>query len=391
VKIAILGYGAEGRAAEAWLRRHEPAAELTVIERYDGEDLGGVDLAVRSPSLPPRKIVGAKRVTTGTQIFFQHCPAVIVGVTGTKGKGTTASLLTAILRRAGRTVHLVGNIGQPALSVLDEVAAEDVVVYELSSFQLWDLAVSPHVAVLTPIEADHLDVHVDMADYLAAKANIVKYQTVNDVVIYDATNERAAVIAAQSAGRQVAYPTENFEYELPVPGAHNRRNAEAAVLVAAELGVTDMATIQAGLLDFTGLPHRLEQVRELDGVRYVDDSFAAASPALKVAVAAYEAPVILIAGGFDRGLQNAAEIATYLNGAANVKQVLLIGQTAPALAVGLTKPHEIMPTLDMAVGRAHELATVGDVVLLSPGAPSFDMFKNFAERGEKFKEAVDEL
>ncbi len=391
MKIAILGYGVEGKAAEQWYKKHMVDAEVVVLENYQGEDLSSYDLAVRSPGIPPNKIQGEVEVTSGTIEFFRHCPAPIIGVTGTKGKGTTASFITAILRRAGRTVHLLGNIGAPALATLDQVKAEDVVVYELSSFQLWDLGQSPHITVLVPIELAHLDMHGDMANYLAAKAHAVEFQTAADTVIYDAGNKLATELAARAPGQQLAYPTAEFAYDVALPGAHNRRNAEAAVLAAGQLGVNDPEVIQAGLLDFRGLPHRLELVRERNGVRYIDDSISTAGSSLRVAVESFAAPIILITGGYDQQLGNAADLAATINRAGSVRYVILTGQTGPLLAPHLEVPHEVVPEIARAVPRAAELAEAGDIVLLSPAAQSFDAYKNYAERGEKYQEAVNAL
>ncbi|MCL2095217.1 UDP-N-acetylmuramoyl-L-alanine--D-glutamate ligase [Candidatus Saccharibacteria bacterium] len=362
------------------------------MEKYDGEDLSGYDLAVRSPSVPPYKIVGARQVTSVTREFMERCPAVVVGVTGTKGKGTTASFVASILEAAGRRTHLLGNIGEPALDALDEVRADDVVVYEMSSYQLWDVEKSPHVAVIVPIEEAHLDVHRDMADYVGAKANIVKHQGANDVVIYDRTNRLATEVASRSAGEKIGYPTEGFDYEVGLLGAHNLRNAEAAVRAVEVLGVTDRAVIQKGIADFKGLPHRLALVREVDGVEYVNDSISTTLTSLRAAILeSFDKPLVLIVGGVDQGMGMEAELAKVMDNP-KVKMVLLIGQTGPKIAAELEKlgkAHEVVGTMGAAVTRAREVAESGDVVLLSPSAPSFDMFKNYVERGEKFMELVN--
>jgi UDP-N-acetylmuramoylalanine--D-glutamate ligase len=412
VKVAILGYGVEGKSAERYLKLHEPSAELTVfkdladITKLNLEDF---DMVVRSPSVNPHGLRSdSSKVTSGTQIFFDKCPAPIIGVTGTKGKGTTCSLIASILRAAGYTVHLVGNIGVPALSELDKVKPSDLVVYELSSFQLWGLSKSPKVAVVLRIEPDHLDVHDGFNDYIKAKENIVANQTAGDLVVYYAGNKISAQIAQKSLAKKLAYPSEKgakieghnllFSEQiicstdtLKLPGAHNLENALAAVSAIYNMPNIDSGAIEKGLSSFTGLPHRLELVCEQGGVKYYDDSYSSATPATEVAVRAFSGPVVLIAGGYDRGLDY-TELGQFLSSCKNLKKALLIGQTKDKIAAGLVPGlAEKFNSLELAVRRAHEIATAGDTVVLSPGCASFDMFENFSDRGEQFQKLVKEL
>jgi UDP-N-acetylmuramoylalanine--D-glutamate ligase len=304
MKVAIAGYGMEGEVnlkywqklgAEVVIFDEQavpsyplPAGVETVLGPDALQNISGFDLVVRTAGLAPRKITTASKLWSGTREFFDKCPAPIIGVTGTKGKGTTASFIHSILTAAGKKSWLVGNIGEPALSILDQVSPDDVVVYELSSFQLWDLEKSPQVAVVLMIEPDHLDVHKDMQEYVTAKAMIRKNQGSNDICIYHPTNDYSRQIALAGGSPETAhryaiaedgqvYVKENtfFVQDHPIcstdavqlPGVHNLENACAAIS-AARVFTTDDAAIERGLRAFEGLPHRLKLVRMLDGVSF---------------------------------------------------------------------------------------------------------------------------
>lgn len=427
MKIAIAGYGQEGAANyKYWKAKGDtvtifddktpsmplPEGAQAICEPSATTRISGYDLIIRTAGLSPAKLPLGAKTWSGTREFFEKCPAVIVGVTGTKGKGTTSSMITEILRASHRTVHLIGNIGTPAIETLSSIKADDIVVFELSSFQLWDLEQSPHIAVVLGIEPDHLDVHVSYENYVAAKANIAAHQKEDDLLIYHAHNDMSALIAERSPGRHISYGAggivtvrDGFFYYgdnklcatsvMQVPGAHNIENACAAI-AAVWPYVEDPEIIARGLRHFTGLPHRIEKIRTLDGVSYYDDSFSSAPRATVVAVQAFTAPTILILGGYDRGI-DLLPLARALAQTPNIKKILCIGATREKLASVLTVANETRyEVLDSTqfpdiIKRARELATPGDVVLLSPGAASFDMFKNFTERGEKFKEIVMNL
>ena len=408
MKIAIVGYGVEGKASYDYWNTTEN--ELTIIDERDAIDapegtrkvlgadaflsLDGFDLVVRSPGIDPRKLPYGNRLWSATNEFFAKCPAPIIGVTGTKGKGTTCSLITSILRAAGRTVHLVGNIGTPALQELPKIRPDDIVVFELSSFQLWDLKRSPHVAVVLMIEPDHMNVHKDMDDYVAAKSNIATNQTVDDTIIFNRNNQLSKQIAAASKGKKVEYPfaIDEFTASIKLPGAHNQENAAAAIAAVRGFGVGDDA-IRQGLSAFEGLPHRLEKVRELDGVTFYNDSFSSAPSATVAAVKSFTQPEIIIVGGTDKGA-DFSELHTALQEATNVKMVILIGEIRHKLADILHDiNYEISDVRTMAevVSVARSYAASGDVVIMSPACASFDMFKSFYDRGDQFREVVKSL
>ena len=229
MKIAIAGYGVEGESSFRYFSQDKsnqitivnettpevpiPSGVASIIGENVFEKLQDFDLVVRTPGLSPHKIKTNGKVWSGTNEFFDKCPATIIGVTGSKGKGTTASLIASILEEAGKKVWLIGNIGKPALDVLKDVQPEDYVVYELSSFQLWDLEKSPHIAIVLFIEQEHLNVHKDMAEYVAAKANITKHQTATDLLIYNKSNKYCSEISSNSRASLIGYQDQSTAHD----------------------------------------------------------------------------------------------------------------------------------------------------------------------------------
>ncbi len=412
MKIAIAGYGAEGQSSYRYYT--EKGDDVTIVtnrvsEQYPipegakaivGDDafeqLQAFDIVLRTPPMRPESIVTNGIVWSQTNEFFAKCPAPIIGVTGTKGKGTTASLIASILRAAGKTVHLVGNIGEPALTALPTIQSSDIVVYELSSFQLWDAKKSPHIAVVLMIEPDHLDVHTDMEDYLAAKANIAKYQVDGDTIVYNRNNRHSAFIAESSQNpsiTKIPYPFDisDVSASLQLPGAHNIENASAAIAAVREY-VTDPAIIKQGLAAFTGLPHRLKFVAEKAGVNYYDDSIATTPGSAIAAMNSFHEPKVLILGGSDKGADYQAVVDT---AKATGTTVLAIGQTGQRIyqlcqMAGVAAEYEA-GTMPEVVAHAAQLATQGSVVLLSPASASFDQYKSYSDRGDQFIAAVEGL
>ncbi len=428
MKVAIAGYGLEGKAnLRYWQGR---GAEVTILDERRVEDapagvivkngpeafndLSPFDMVIRTASLNPIKLSSAKKVWSATNEFFAECPAPIIGVTGTKGKGTTSSLIASILRAAGKTMHLVGNIGVPALDVLASIQPEHVVVFEMSSFQLWDLKKCPHVAVVLMIEPDHQDIHANMDDYVQAKANIRRNQVAGDICIYHPTNELSKLVAHVSgvsvplrygvAQDGACYVKDSAFYirdqiicsttELRLVGQHNIENACAAISAAWEY-TKDTNAIAQGLRSFDGLPHRTKLIREVDGVKYYDDNYSSAPGAAVAAMKSFTAPEVLIMGGYDRGLDY-TELASAIKAQSNIKRVILMGQTRRKIAGLLDAAgcHDIYELSDESglrpiVERAHVIAAPGDVVIMSPACASFDMFKDFADRGNQFIEIVE--
>jgi UDP-N-acetylmuramoylalanine--D-glutamate ligase len=433
MKIAIAGYGVEGQSNYVYWAK-DPSNELTIVDERAPEaipnlpegasvrsgtnvfsQLDDFDMVIRTAGLAPYKIHTNGKVWSATNEFFARCPAPIIGVTGTKGKGTTSSLIAAMLEAAGKKVWLVGNIGIPALDVLERIQPNDIVVYELSSFQLWDVEASPHIAVVLMIEQEHLDVHRSMEEYVGAKANIARWQTQNDVVIYTAENQYARSIAEASSavaipvpGTASAHLTDNdtqFAYgetvvapvnALTLPGAHNVQNALAAIAAAWQI-TQDKAAITTGLTSFKGLPHRLAYVATVNDVAYYDDSIATTPGSAIAALHAFaDRPKVIILGGSYKG-SDFSELAHELTQQSQPTKALLIGDEAPRIAEALDTAgfseyeHIEDATAERFTRRAAEIAEPGSVVLLSPSAASFGLFKNYVDRGEQFIAAVKAL
>lgn len=433
MKIAILGYGLQGQSAYEYWREgnevtvcdgNEAVALPADVERQLGpdhlKDLDRFDLIVRSPIVHPRDIAAAnspailEKVTTVTNEFFRVCPTKnIIGVTGTKGKGTTSTLITKMLEAAGHMVYLAGNIGTPPLDMLKNgVEADDWVVLELANFQLIDLKYSPPVAVCLMVVPEHLDWHGDDDEYFTAKSRLFRHQINGDVAVYFAENNISKRIAEAGQGQKIPYftpPGATVENEsividghpvcetnkLKLLGQHNWQNACAAVTAVWQV-TQNVEVMRSVLTTFSGLEHRLEFVRELDGARYYNDSFGTTPETASVAIQAFEQPKVVILGGSDKGADY-TELAKVIVGS-DIRKVLLIGEQGGLIGAALAQagvPEELMMAggHDMAriVATARAEARPGDVVLLSPACASFDMFQNYKDRGEQFRQAVNDL
>jgi UDP-N-acetylmuramoylalanine--D-glutamate ligase len=371
VRALVYGLARSGRSAA------ERLDDPVLVDRSLGNEddlslLDGIDVLVKSPGVPGEAplVVAARAsgvpVWSEVELGYRLLPdAHFVGVTGTNGKTTTAELLGAIFREAGRDVAVAGNVGTP----LTSVRAADWVVCELSSFQLEDVhELSCDVAVLLNLEPDHLDRHGSFEAYRNAKLRIFE-------------RSRAQVVPRDSGLPGIEFAADD---ELPAEpllrGAHNRENAAAATAVARAVGIGD-EQIAAALRTFPGVPHRLELVAERGGVRYVNDSKATNVAAALRGLAAYaDEPVHLILGGSSKD-EDFGPLAAAIG--PNVRSVHLIGAEAKRLAAAIDGHDD--QTLGRAVAHAAELADTGDVVLLSPACASFDQFENFEDRGEAFR------
>jgi UDP-N-acetylmuramoylalanine--D-glutamate ligase len=361
-------------------------------------------------------------LTNDAQLFMERCPAPIVGLTGSAGKTTTATLVGEIMRAAHHTTWVGGNIGNPLIADLDSIMPMDCVVMELSSFQLELMTASPHVAAVLNITPNHLDRHPSMEAYIAAKAHILDYQTFGDIAVLGYDDAIARKLAGRANGyvrffsrdkiigrgaflrgdRLVVVQNQEVEVcplsDIQLRGAHNVLNVLAACALSAAMYVEPEVMAQV-IREFKGVAHRLQLIRDFNGVRYYDDSIATAPERLMAGVQAFDEPIVLLAGGRDKHLpwEDAAKLIV-----ARVRELIVFGemadlvqgaveaQLAQSEARTLERIHHVA-TLDEAMATAARLARSGEVVLLSPGGTSFDAFKDFAERGDKFQEFVRAL
>ncbi len=378
---------------------------------HDAADLDHCDLLVVSPAVDKARseffrAATARGIpwTSEMNLFLSRCPARIVGITGSVGKSTTTAMTGAILERGsdGRRVWVGGNIGRSLLEELPAMRADDVIVLELSSFQLEDSAEvrrSPSVALLTNLRPNHLDRHGTMEAYGDAKLNIARFQTEDDVVFVHRgeTGLRAKLEQIKPRSRILEYgdaaTIAMVDGALRVPGRHNRENASAALAIARRLGIADAVSL-AALGEFRGLPHRLEFVRELAGVGYYNDSKSTTPESARIALEAFDVPVIMLLGGYDKHVEF-DELARVVErrGRAAVCYGAVRDKIAGAIraADGNQRlPVEVVNDLPAALDRARLHAKAGDVVVLSPACASWDQFQNYERRGEMFRKIVSD-
>lgn len=381
------------------------------------------DYIFRSPGIRPDipAFLAAKDrgsvITSEMEVFFDVCPCPIIAVTGSDGKTTTTTIIAKLLQAEGYTVHVGGNIGHPLLAETGKMRPTDKVVLELSSFQLMTMHKSPSIAVITNLAPNHLDIHKGMEEYVAAKENIYLWQDEHGKVVLNHDNEYTRSFAAKAKGsvtwfaRQTAIDqgvtlegdtivVKGDRKVLPVsdillPGVHNWENYMAAI--AAVDGMVSDETIRTFAKTFGGVEHRIELIRELDGVKYYNDSIASSPSRTMAGLRSFHQKVILIAGGYDKHLDYAPlgpEIVEH------VKALVLTGATAPKIKEAvLSAPgydEAALPIYDGldfsgALHQAYSIAQPGDVVILSPASASFDQFKNFMVRGDTFKALVRQL
>ena len=448
-KVAIVGLGVSNLPLMEYL--YEKKANVTIFDERDidsiskdimdkittygfgfhfGEDalkhLKGFNVIFRSPScLPTRKELvdeanNGAIVTTEVELLMKMCPCKIVGVTGSDGKTTTTSLINAILKKAGYNTFLGGNIGTPLFTKLSDMKPEDILVLELSSFQLMGMEISPDIAVITNITPNHLNIHKDYEEYIEAKKNIFKYQDEKGVLVLNYDNEITRNCEKEANGKVIFFSSKNKldngyivdedvikecedkirkhilnVEDVILRGNHNYQNIATAI--AATSSLVDMDIAVDAIKEFKPVEHRIEFIRELDGVKWYNDS-ASSSPSRTLSgINAFKEDIILIAGGYDKNLDYTPLAKPIIE---KVKSLILIGQTSgkifDAVKLELEKENKeidihMCESLEETIKLAKKVAKPGQVVLFSPASASFDMFKNFADRGNQFKELVKKI
>ena len=440
-KIAVLGLGVSNRPLVRLLLEFGcsvTGCDRTPREKLDGEVLElekagcalrvgdgylddlQADLVFRTPGMHPENPALVKlrengaEVTSEMEVFFEVCPCNLIAVTGSDGKTTTTTLISEMLKAAGHIVWLGGNIGTPLLPLCRRMQKDDFAVVELSSFQLMDMHRSPHIAVITNLAPNHLDVHKDMDEYVWAKQNIYRYQNENDVLIVNLDNAITASLTGPGKTRYFARlgKTENGacldgdmivrdgkpildSRDIAIPGVHNIENYMAAILAVEGLVSDDVICNVART--FGGVEHRIELVRTKDGVRYYNDSIASSPSRTIAGLNSFDKKVLLIAGGYDKQIPFDV-MGPYV--CRSVSRLYLNGATAAKIKAAVVScpdytpgNPEIIDCADFtdAVKKSAADAVAGDIVLMSPACAAFDQFKNFMERGAYFKKLVGEL
>lgn len=449
-KIAVLGAGKEGLAMAMWLAerratvdvRDKDASKQIDLPNTNGithhfgpdylDDLEQFDLVVRSPGIPwlTPELERARKlgvtITSQTELFLQRCPAKVIGVTGTKGKSTTASLIFHILQTAGRKVRLAGNIGTVMINWLDELNEDETVILEMSSFQLQGLTVSPHISVVLDITQDHLDHHRNKAEYISAKQTIMEHQWQSDFAVLNADSLVVTALAGITQAKTYWFSSHKFVDQgahvkeidgkhwlvvqdgfddpveraitpvdgLPLKGEHNWTNMAAACSVGLIENIS-VEHMQKALQTFNGLPHRLQEISQAKKRLWVDDAVSTAPESTIAALKAYDGnPVVVVIGGRSKG-QPYDELVEYLL-AYPPKATLLIGEVGVVLQPQLAQ----LPNVELisSTSNMHDIinsaltaSRPGDTILFSPGCASFDMFKNVYDRADQFVAAVKSL
>ena len=390
------------------------------------EKLKGFNIIFRSPScLPTRKELQEEAdrgaiVTTEVEMLMEMCPCKIIGVTGSDGKTTTTSMINAILKKAGYNTFLGGNIGTPLFTKLPEIKPDDIVVLELSSFQLMNMQISPDIAVITNITPNHLNIHKDYQEYIDAKKNIFKNQDENGILILNYDNDITRSCAKEAKGKVIFFSSKEKldngfivdeeiikecedkvrkhilnTNEVILRGNHNFQNIATALAATKTLVDTDIA-VQA-IKEFKPVEHRIEFIREIDGVQWYNDSASSSPTRTLSGINAFKENIVLIAGGYDKNLDYEPLAKPVLD---KVSTLILIGQTAEKIFDAVKNEADkqnkkidiyMCDSLEQTIDIAKKTSKKGDVVLFSPASASFDMFKNFADRGEKFKNLVNNI
>jgi UDP-N-acetylmuramoylalanine--D-glutamate ligase len=436
-KILILGFAKEGQDNYIGLREIFPSKILAIADKLRFEELEektrklikddshlklflgkdylkkikDYDIIIKSPGINRRIVkpyLGQNSfLTSQTKIFFDYCPGKIIGITGTKGKGTTASLIFQILKTAKKKVYLVGNIGKPVFSLLFRAKKKDIYIYELSSHQLENLKKSPSIAVFLNIYPDHLDYYKNFEEYFSAKKSITLYQNRDDYFVYNKENKDIRALAQKTKAKKIPFSLKDKEKiyklikkkEIPLRGEFNLYNIIAAILTVRLLNIPEKE-IKEGLKQFKPLAHHLEYVGQRQGIDFYNDSFATIPEAAIVAIKAFPNRVgTIILGGSSKGKIDFSKLATAIV-QSGAKNLILFPETGQAIwneVVKKTRREKKQPqaffvsSMPQAVKRAYDNTPPGKICLLSPACASFTTFRNYKERGDLFKKYVRQL
>ncbi len=446
-KVLILGFGKEGQSSFRFLSSYFPDIEVGISDknpellsevseemRISGKfhigatylnNISDYDLIIKSPGIPASLLdgkVSSKIITSQTDLFLAQFRNRVIGVTGTKGKSTTSSLIYHILLNKFENVHLVGNIGIPPFDLIEEIKDDSKIVFEMSSHQLENITVSPHISVLLNLFEEHLDHYNGLAEYHSAKLNIMRFQKAGDVFIYNADDPviQKTLERIHTKGTLFPYSVSNdfeegifytsgkifivqdnktsefdFSNRQNLPGSHNLLNIMASVAVAKILNLDD-PLIQEVVPHFKGLPHRLEFIGEYQGIRFFNDSIATIPEAVIEAVKTLKSVDTLILGGKDRGIDYSNLIEFVID--SDLKNVIFIGDAGNTIYDGINAKGGANDTKLFFIDEFDEISEIirqntqkGSICLLSPAAPSYDKFRNFEERGAAFKKIAENL
>lgn len=448
-KVAVIGLGVSNLPLLDYL--HDKKAKVTVFDQRTIDEipketmdkiteysfefslgqfyldkLKGFELIFRSPSCLPTvpELVEAEQngaiVTTEVELVLKMTPSKVIGITGSDGKTTTTTLIHEILKHAGYNCFLGGNIGTPLFTQIEKMRPEDIVVLELSSFQLMGMEISPDISVITNISPNHLNIHKDYEEYIEAKKNIFKHQNKDGILIINHDNEITSPLNREANGKVIYFSSKtkledgfivdgdiikeseagirkhilNVK-DIKLRGVHNFENICTALAATKTLVDTDIAA--EAIKEFQGVEHRLELIREIDGVKWYNDSVSSSPTRTIAGLNSYNEEIVLIAGGYDKNLDYTPIAKPIVE---KVKTLILLGQTSgkiyEAVKAELEKQNKnlniyMCDSLEETVKKAQKYAKRGQIVLFSPASASFDMFKNFADRGEKFKNLVNKI